>query len=143
MAESKVDLQPELQVVDDPEELESQKLAAAETAAVFPSCVVTRDAAQRTRDEKEEAKEPNDFSSKDNSSPCSVDTTISVNDINARKNVEEIPEATVSSLLSRAQLIADQRNDPELCKLAEDAVSTEEASGMATCYYKDSGILGF
>ena len=74
MAGSKVDLQPELQVVDDPEELEPQELSAAETAAVFPSCVVTRAAAQRARDGKEEVKEPNDFSSKDNSSPCSVDT---------------------------------------------------------------------
>ena len=41
-AGSKVDLQPELQVVDDPEELEPQELSAAETAVVFPSCVVTR-----------------------------------------------------------------------------------------------------
>ena len=42
-------------------------------------------------------KEPNDFSSKDNSSPCSVDTTKFVSDINAGKNGKEIPEATVSS----------------------------------------------
>ena len=97
LAGSKVDLQPELQVVDDPEELEPQELSAAETAAVFPPCVVTRAAAQRARDGKEEVKEPNDFSSKDNSSLCSVDTTKSVSDINAGKNGKEIPEATVSS----------------------------------------------
>ena len=43
--------------------------------------------------------------------------------------------------LSREQLIADQKNDPELCKLAEEAFGSEEESDVGTCYYCSEGIL--
>ena len=46
-----------------------------------------------------------------------------------------------SSPLSREQLIADQKNDPELCKLAEEAFGSEEELDVGTCYYCNEGIL--
>ena len=90
LARSKVDLQPELQVIDDPEELEPQGFSVAVKSTIFPSCVVTRAAAQRARDSKEKAKELSDFNSSNNSSSCSVDATILVGDGNGGTNSDKI-----------------------------------------------------
>ena len=98
---------------------------------VFPSCVVARAAARRARDE----------SSRRKNCPGDGSTTLPPGDGNCMRNSVDTMEGTGSSSLSRAQLIADQKNDSELCQLAENAASVDEASGMATCYYSDSGIL--
>ena len=38
-------------------------------------------------------------------------------------------------------MIADQKNDLEICKLAEEAFGYEEESDVGTCYYYSEGIL--
>ena len=138
LAGSRVNLQPELLVVDEPGP-ETQGLSVDETAMVFPSCVVTRAAARRARDSKE-VEEPSGSSCRKNC-PGDGSTTLPPGDGNCMRNSVDTLESTGSSSLSRAQLIADQKNNSELCQLAENAASVDEASGMATCYYSDSGIL--
>ena len=67
--------------------------------------------------------------------------TLLPNDGISRESSVDTGEVSGSSSLSRTQLMADQKNDSELCQLAENAASVDEASSMATCYYDDSGIL--
>ena len=62
-------------------------------------------------------------------------------DVQPRKEVERVPEVAQNSLLSREQLMADWKNDSELCKLAEEAFGTEEESDVDMCYYCSEGIL--
>ena len=46
-------------------------------------------------------------------------------DVQSMKDIERVPEVAQSSPLLRVQLIADQKDDPELCRLAEEAFSSE------------------
>ena len=46
-----------------------------------------------------------------------------------------------SSPLSREQLIADQKNNLELCKLAEEVFGSEEELDVGTWYYCSEAIL--
>ena len=131
LAGSRVNLQPELQVVDEPEQ--------DETARLFPSCVVTKSAARRARYRQEVGKPSGSNHRMDYLGDG--DTTLPPGNGNCRRSSVDALEGTGSSSLSRAQLVADQKNDYELCQLAENAASMDEASGMATCYYNDSGIL--
>ena len=55
--------------------------------------------------------------------------------------VMRIPEITQNSPLSREQLMTDQKNDLELCRIADEAFSSEEASDVGICYYDNDGIL--
>ena len=138
LAGSRVKLQPELQVVDEPVP-DPQGLSVDETTIVFPSCVMTRAAARRARDSKE-VEEPSG-SSRRKDCPDDGSVILPPGDGNCMRSSVHTLEGTGSSSLSRAQLIADQKNDCELCRLAENAASVDEASDMATCYYNDSGIL--
>ena len=52
-----------------------------------------------------------------------------------------VPEIAQSSPLSRDQLMTDQNNDPELCKLADKAFSSEEASDVGICYYDNEKVV--
>ena len=111
-------------MVDEPGP-ETQGLSVDETAMVFPSCVVTRAAARRARDSKE-VEEPSGSSCRKNC-PGDGSTTLPPGDGNCMRNSVDTLESTGSSSLSRAQLIADQKNDSELCQLAENAASVDEA----------------
>ena len=137
LAGSKVNVQPELQVMDEPEP-EPQGLADGEIS-MFPACVVTRAAARRARDSREMEELNGAAGRKGNQDDGAA--TLRPNDGISRESSVDTGEVSGSSSLSRTQLMADQKNDSELCQLAENAASVDEASSMATCYYDDSGIL--
>ena len=53
MAGGKVDLHPELQVVDEPEQPKLQASLETELTDIYPACVVSRYAARKARDNEE------------------------------------------------------------------------------------------
>ena len=132
LAGGKVDLHPELLVVDEPEQPKPQE--SLEPTDIYPACVVTRSAAHKARGSKGMA-----TSDVSNTQAESLDMVTTV--VQPRKEVGRVLEVAQSSPLSREQLIADQKNDPELCKLAEEAFGSEEESDVGTCYYCSEGIL--
>jgi len=57
------------------------------------------------------------------------------------KEAVVVADKDISSPLSRGQLMTDQKKDPELCKLADEAFSLEKTSEVGTCYYDNDGVL--
>ena len=134
LAGDEVDLQPELQVEDEPKQHKPQESLEKEPIDIYLACVVTRSTARKAR-----ASEGMTTSDVSNTQVESLDMVTT--DVQPRKEVERVPEVAQNSLLSKEQLIVDQKNDPELCKLAEEAFGTEEESDVGTCYYCSEGIL--
>ena len=62
-------------------------------------------------------------------------------DVPNLKEAVVVADRDISSPLSRGQLMTDWKNDPELCKLADEAFSLEEASQVGTSYYDNDGVL--
>ena len=62
-------------------------------------------------------------------------------DVPSPKEIVVVADKDISSPLSRGQLMTEQKNDPELCKLADEAFSLEEVSEVGTCYYDNDGVL--
>jgi len=96
LAGGKVNVNPELQVMDEPKTVE------VESKDIYPACVVTRSAAARKVRDKGEVSQSDD---------ARFQTELEVTDEN---EVMRIPEMTQNSPLSREQLMTDQKNDPEL-----------------------------
>jgi len=125
-AGGKVNVNPELQVVDEPK---LQGMVETESTDIYPACVVTRSAARRARNNGEVVVSQSDDSRSQTERPV------------ADENDMRIPEMTPNSPLLREQLIIDQKNDPELCQIASEALSSDEAPDVRTCYYDNDGIL--
>ena len=134
LAGGKVDLHPKLQVVDVPEQPKPQESLEKEPTDIYPACVVTRSAACKTRGSKR-------VMTSDVSNTQAESLDMVTTDVQPRKEVERVPEVAQSSPLSTEQLIVDQKNDSELCKLAEEAFGSEEESDVGRCYYCSDGIL--
>ena len=62
-------------------------------------------------------------------------------DVQSRKEVERVPQVAQNSPLSKEQLIVDQKNNFEVCKLAWEEFGSKEESDVHTCYYCSEGIL--
>ena len=129
-----VDLHPELQVVDELEQPKPQESLEKEPTDICPAYVVTRSAACKARGSK-------GMMTSDVSNTQAESLDMVTTDVQPRKEVERVPEVAQSSPLSREQFIADQKNDPELCKLAEEAFGSEEELDVGMCYYCSEGIL--
>ena len=133
LAGGRIDLHPELQVVDEPEGTKHTESLEKDPTDVYPACVVTRSAARKAR--CPEGMRPGEV-------PSSVESPdVAVADMLSGKEAERVPEAAQSSPLSREQLIADQKEDPELCKLSDNALSSAEALNVPICYYDSEGVL--
>ena len=134
LAGGKVDLHPELQVVDKPEQPRPQESLEKEPTDIYPACVVTRSAAHNARGSK-------GMTTSDVSNTQAESLYMVTTDVQPRKEVQRVLKVAQSSPLSREQLTSDQKNDPELCKLAEEAFGSEKESDVGTCYYCSEGVL--
>ena len=54
-------------------------------------------------------------------------------DLTSMKEAVIVPELFQSTPLSRDQFMTDQKNDPELYRLADKAFTSKEASDVHTC----------
>jgi len=126
LAGGKVNVNPELQVIDEPK---LQGMVETESTDIYPACVVTRSAARRARDNSEVNEVV--VSQSDDSRSQTERAVADENDV-------RIPEMTSNSPLSREQ---HQKNDLELCQIASEALSSDEASDVGTCYCDNDGIL--
>ena len=129
-----VDLHPELQVVDELEQPKPQESLEKEPTDICPAYVVTRSAACKARGSK-------GMMTSDVSNTQAESLDMVTTDVQPRKEVERVPEVAQSSPLSREQLFVGQKNDSELCKLAEEVFGSEEESDVSRCYYCSDGIL--
>ena len=132
LAGSKV--MPDLQLVSDPELTE--EVSASETS-IFPACAVTRAAAKRAHVNQEQMDQ----------TPVSTSTT-NTSAICDPATIPQISQATTEDgstkpcpSMSREQLIHEQQRDTELSQLVKEAVSEEEMTEHAYCYYIKSGVL--
>ena len=113
--------------------------AEADNLAVFPACVVTRAAAQKTKAQDKEMPNPENTEASLLSNQPNRHTECS----NPVPTSEAVNSNSVSNNLSFSmkQLIQDQEMDAEISCLAEGAVSEEEAADNPKCYYKKSEYL--
>ena len=125
---------PDLQLVSDPEP--TQDVNAFDTS-IFPACAVTRAAAKSAHINQEQ----------ENQTPKATSATgTSENFISATPS--QTSQMTIADGLmkhcpsmKREQLIQQQQCDTKLSQLAKEAVSEEEMTKHAHCYYKKSGVL--
>ena len=125
---------PELQLISDPEP--TQESNASETN-IFPACAITRAAAKRAHLNQEQmGQTPDNTPLMDTSEISDSATTSQISQMALEHSVmEHCPS------LTREQLIHEQQHDTELNQLAKDAVSEEEMTKYAHCYYTKSGVL--
>ena len=125
---------PELQLISDPEP--TQESNASETD-IFPACAITRAAAKRAHLNQEQiGQTPDNTPLTDTSEISNSATTSQISQMALEHSVmEHCPSMT------REQLIHEQQHDTELNQLAKDAVSEEEMTKYAHCYYTKSGVL--
>ena len=128
LAGRKVDIYPELQVIDEPEQLKFQGTLEMEPTDIYLACVITRSAAHKARNNEEMKKI--ELSQFNDISPQAESLNTVTNDMSQK-----------SLRAHHCQLMTDQKNDPELCSLADEAFSSEEASDVATYYYDSVGVL--
>ena len=94
LAGGKVDLHPELQVVDEPELPKPQESLEKEPTDIYLACAVTRSVARKARGSKGTM-----TSNVSNNQVESLD--IATADVQPRKEVERVPEVVQSSPLSK------------------------------------------
>ena len=124
---------PDLQLVEDPEPNQDEK--SLETS-IFPACVVTRAAAKKACENHEQHKISRDTSDHSATERCNSTTAMQGSHL-----VREDNSTRPCPSVKREQLIEAQQHDAELVQLAKEAVSEEEMTKHAHCYYLKSGIL--
>ena len=99
LAGGKVDVNPELQVIDEPEQPKFQGVLETESIDIFPACVMTRFVARKARgnDELTETVVPQSNNTSSQTEPVTADMN----------EFARIPEMTQSSPLSRDQLMTE------------------------------------
>ena len=124
---------PDLQLVEDPEPNQDEK--SLETS-IFPACVVTRAAAKKACENHEQHKISHDTSDHSATERCNSTTAMQSSHL-----VREDNSTRPCPSVKREQLLEAQQHDAELVQLAKEAVSEEEMTKHAHCYYLKSGIL--
>ena len=105
----------------------TDKMSEDETTDLYPSCAVTRAMAKKALEV-------------DSSCIDLSETFVGHQDQNISDQRESSDEKSDLSL-SRAQLIAEQENDPEIKDLASKALSQEELDNVPVGYYLKDGVL--
>ena len=119
-------VKPKLQVVSNLGRLLSSATASDGLSGTFPACVVTRATERRMQEQEDQDSDDSHLTSSNTRSHQES------HDLSMASNLVDTP-------FSRSQLAADQAEDSEVCRLAQGALSEEEADLHAQCFYIKSG----